>query len=425
MSNGRRHVGAALLVAMLLAGCGGADTASVSSEPSRDAATAGVAPTTRPTVGSAAPVAEMLESADGRLTAQLPAGGPAVTIGPVDSSLEVGDEVEVLLAYDLGPAGAVFDPPLEVHIAMTDDEIAPGIAVVHMLGNGTLEAPPMTRADGGIAFELSSFSSVWVLRDTESIGTPVLVRLPNEAFVGERFGEVNVVLRDEFELTGPIVFDGSQFECTGVGEAVIEYHGDFGFDLDPWFTMDVFLLVDFRRYDIVQPVDCKSLAMPLDPDVRCLGPSGGEASGCPTAADLGATASVVDGALSVSVNAIVEHDFSFLLQQGTTDDLRILQIGADQLVAFAGPLVSPYTPEGDVPGVTTDGTTITFGPIVLGEAPGRGVIAVVPGGTAADGTTFEPADAPLVDFSIVVSTPDGNEGLYFLDPTEGFEQILP
>ena len=99
----------------------------------------------------------------------------------------------------------------------------------------------------------------------------------------------------------------------------------------------------------------------------------------------------------------------------------MLQIGADETVAFFGPLFAAFTPTGSAPTVSSDGASVTLGPIQLDD--GDGLVAVLPGGPTADGGVLEPSVGPLIDLSVIVATPDGAEGVYFFDPATAFDAL--
>lgn len=155
----RPLLGAAALATALVAAACAASTATTTTTTTSAPTT--TTTTTAPTTTTTSP-AQTVTSEDGRLSLDVPPGHPDVTIA--DAAGPTAPGVEVVAAWELGPSGLEFDPPVQATIELDRDD---GLELFWLLveGDGAWTISPDVEIEGTVMrTQISHFSRAVLVR---------------------------------------------------------------------------------------------------------------------------------------------------------------------------------------------------------------------------------------------------------------------
>ena len=415
-------LGFVLVAAAVLGACGGGDSSPEVSSESPDP-TSGAAGS-----GNNSEGAREFVSPDGLLIVSAPQDGTEVAIAEVEASLDPGIVADAFGAYELGPAGATFDPPLQLTLSISDTDVERGIAVMHVKSSGEAESVVTRRIDGGVSFELSSFSAVEIYQ----LGDGITLSAPDRVDVGETF-EVTIHSRDGgrsaypadapgFTSSAPIEISGSSYVCGQRGEGSIEHHGELR--LTQGGVQGLFFAYQYFQVDYVHPVTCVLPPVKVPPtDIRCVERATGlDTTGCPIEDVLNIRFRLADGELAVTLADSEGWDTTVFVGQGGPD-IRFWEFNTTGDRAFIGGALNPMTPDETRAGpflIAEDARLTLDGLEVVRGADGQ-LEVTLPGGMA-NGLVVDEASGPFIDFTVFVEK-DGIQGIYFFDPTIAFVDL--
>lgn len=411
-----------LVFCLLFSACGSGDSEPSGGDATSDSPSDSSSSDSEPSDG--------YSSDDGALSLSTPTDGTEITIATVDGGETIGD-FTTITTYDLGPDGATFSPALTGRMEVDQEALAGGVTLLHETDDGEIEGLIFEIVDGGLEFELDSFSRVHLATGESSRGAfDVHLSAPNEVAVGEEVPLTFDFRRDDTDLsynrltlnsdgyrtTGPISGTGDLFTCDAVGSGLIEYSGVIRAEIPVDQPGGLsFSLSHYRGFAVGKAsveVRCVAPGAVVPPyDTRCTDRATGEpATTCSSPEDLEFTYSFVDGQLSVSLTPPADTEVTHsITQQG--DDFRVIEISTDGSTnGFYGRGFQSFTPDGQVP-VVDPATGALTGLMI--DNTGDGPLVMFPGGPTFEGDTLEPATAPWLDYTIYIDHPDGAFGTYY------------
>lgn len=168
----------------------------------------------------------------GEATVTVPAGAPQVTATVIDGTTDA--EIQSIIALDLQPSGATFDPPVTISVPApesTGGGLAMFIAAVRDDDGGS-EAVPVTQVDGELVIEVGHFSEAefgWLNADRTLPDGDVAVKQHFVvSFDASAYALSDEPVWDETVTPRGIEFIGAPpltFKCIEAGTHTIELWG--------------------------------------------------------------------------------------------------------------------------------------------------------------------------------------------------------
>jgi hypothetical protein len=439
-----RSLSGYVVAALLVTACGGGDEPAA--RPPEVASDEGVAtdaeaepeaePVDEPVEAVAAPATDTV-SDDGRLTISPPTDGSVITATAIEASIEPDQPGAAVAAYELGPDGSTFDPPLVARLTVEPEVLNDGLAIAHVDSDGTVTSLDFEIDNNDIVFELESFSQVRVFHLNHQT---ITMTAPGTAYVGEPFqvtatvdAQISTNARislDSLSASGKVAVEGDSFVCSEKGTGTAKHAGRLAVETDDgagvlflryWFT-------DFEREFVVE---CLEPPVPIEPtDYRCTERATGlETTGCTSPDTLGAQV-VVSSDGSIEIQMIDVHDATETcgFGVGDGDNFRYVESEPGNFQGWDTNSFLNFEPDGVLPEASigpaigthsrsNDDEIVRCGHIPAQSGPDGELMLTLPGGLRNDGERIDPLTAPVVDISIFIEDRDGTFGIYFFDPT--------